>query len=120
MLYSYPGAKYVDWKGFDAYDRWNIGFYNTYQKAYSIMLQTGDTLPILVGETNEQYQSPSPWDQQQYYKDAVTYIQNGTFSYIRGITLFVSNDTRTGYDWLPNAGGLSQMGVWANAPQFSP
>jgi hypothetical protein len=120
MIYSYPGAQYVDWKGFDAYDRWNLGFYNTVQKAYGIMLQLGDTLPIMIGETNESYSNPAPWTQQQYYKDAVTYIQNGTFPYIRAISLFIQNDTSTtGFNWLPNPGGLSQMSIWIHSPQFS-
>jgi hypothetical protein len=117
IVYSYPGASYVDWKGFDAYDTTNVGLYATYARHYATMTSFGDNVPIMIGETNERYQNGAPWTQMQYYKDEVSYIQS-TFPQIQAVSLFIGTNPNTGDNWMPDSSGMTQLPIWAHNAAF--
>ncbi|HEV3155440.1 MAG TPA: glycosyl hydrolase [Candidatus Baltobacteraceae bacterium] len=118
IIYAYPGAAYVDWKGFDAYDTHSIGLYNTYLRHYGTMTKyLKDGVPLMIGETNERFKNGSPWTQEQYYKDEVSHIPS-TFPAIKAVSLFVGINPNTGDDWEPDASGLLQMPIWGRSSTF--
>jgi hypothetical protein len=135
----WPGAAYVDWIGFDGYDKSNsVGtdptnaFSDVFKPFYDFYTgptyyKNGVPMPILIAETGEcQASSTSATIQKTYVADALRDFQAGKFPDLGGWMYF---DAKGGFTGCPNVpangwvfdafGGQSEFITLGQAPAFA-
>ena len=112
-----PPAPYVDYIGFDLYDKLNIGFVATTQPAYSALGNLG--VPVIITESGENKNNSGQWTQSQWFGDAIANIGPGLpFSNIKGFTYFDSGAGASGFDWSLDMNGINEFATMGASPQF--
>jgi hypothetical protein len=113
----YPGNAYVDWIGFDGYDKNNANDFGVvFNSFYQEFVSNGK--PFLIGETGE-----CPGLQSQYLKDATTEIAsrpntgNYSFPQVKGFMYFDAPGSST-CTWTFDADGTSGFATMGADPFF--
>jgi hypothetical protein len=122
-----PPLQYVDWIGFDVYDKGDpigsgsIGLVQTITPFYTyIEPGTGKTFPgqgkpMILDETGEVNNNIAPWTQAQYFADLATNAQ-ANFPALHGFSYFSSHPST--YNWILDTLGTSSLATTASEPYF--
>ncbi len=109
----YPGSNYVDWIGFDGYDKYNYdNFGSVFNGFYAEFASYGK--PMLVAETGE-----CPSEQAVYLQSAQTEIGGGMIPLVKGFMYFDAPGNYTACSWVLGASGLSAFAAMGATTFFS-
>ena len=108
----YPGSGYVDWIGFDGYDKFSDdNFGSVFNSFYVEFSPSGK--PILIAETGE-----CPTEQATYLQSAQTEFEEGTIPLVKGFMYFDATENYTACSWVFSSSGLHAFAVMGADPYF--
>ena len=115
----WPGAKYVDWIGFDGYDKSDFAdtdaahaFSDVFQPFYdfyttSTYFKNGAPMSVLIAETGEcQASASSPAIQQNYVAEVVSDLAAGKFPKVGGFMYFDAPGSYASCPYAPQGGWI--------------